>query len=278
MIGKMTRYDFILLSGMKDGFLEELRELGVVDIERSSKPVDPRSEAMLSDIAAIKAEIKSIRTVSDAHLEALKSRRDALLKEIEAEKPWGEFDRERLESAGTGVRYFCIQEKRFNPEWAEQFPIWEVAREGGSVWFVVLGDAEFPLKENAVPARPAAEAEAELKALISEVEVYTASLEARKAELPELEAKAEAAASDLSLYLAGKTAESAAEDSLSVFRGFAPVEEEERLCAAFDAMELLYVKDAATVEDNPPINFRNNKFVKMFEVLTDMYGLSLIHI
>jgi V/A-type H+-transporting ATPase subunit I len=26
------------------------------------------------------------------------------------------------------------------------------------------------------------------------------------------------------------------------------------------------------VEDNPPISFRNNKFVKMFEVLTDMYG------
>ena len=33
-----------------------------------------------------------------------------------------------------------------------------------------------------------------------------------------------------------------------------------------------YFKDAAVVEDNPPISFRNNKFVRMFEVLTDMYG------
>lgn len=272
MIGKMTRYDFILLSGMKDGFLENLRELGVVDIERSSKPVDPESEAMLSDIASIKAEIKSIKTVSDARLDSLKSKRDALAKEVEVSSPWGEFDRKKLESAGARVRYYCIQEKKFDPAWAEQYPIWEVERAGGSVWFVVLGDDEFPLKENAAPARPAAEAEAELKAVSAEMEKYAAALESRKSELPKLEAKADAIASDLSLYLAGKTAESAAEDSLSVFRGFAPVEEDERLCAAFDAMELLYVKEAASVEDNPPINFRNNKFVRMFEVLTDMYG------
>ena len=32
------------------------------------------------------------------------------------------------------------------------------------------------------------------------------------------------------------------------------------------------MKDEAKVEENPPIKFKNNKFVKMFEVLTDMYG------
>ena len=37
-------------------------------------------------------------------------------------------------------------------------------------------------------------------------------------------------------------------------------------------MNLVWFKDAAVLEDNPPIEFRNNKFVKMFEVLTDMYG------
>ena len=40
MIEKMTKYSFILLSADKEKFLEDLTELGVVDITRSSKPVD----------------------------------------------------------------------------------------------------------------------------------------------------------------------------------------------------------------------------------------------
>ena len=47
MITKMTKYSFILLSGESEAFLENLQELGVVDIQRSTKPVDQVSSAML---------------------------------------------------------------------------------------------------------------------------------------------------------------------------------------------------------------------------------------
>ena len=47
MITKMTKYSFVLLTGEKDGFLEQLQELGVVDITRSVKPVDSDSSVML---------------------------------------------------------------------------------------------------------------------------------------------------------------------------------------------------------------------------------------
>ena len=46
MITKMTKYSFILLSGEKEGFLEQLQELGVVDISRSVKPIDSDSSVM----------------------------------------------------------------------------------------------------------------------------------------------------------------------------------------------------------------------------------------
>ena len=36
MIEKMTKYSFVLLKGGEEEFLEQLRELGVVDIKRSS--------------------------------------------------------------------------------------------------------------------------------------------------------------------------------------------------------------------------------------------------
>ena len=35
---------------------------------------------------------------------------------------------------------------------------------------------------------------------------------------------------------------------------------------------VLYLVDKAKVDDNPPIKLKNNKFVSMFELLTDMYG------
>ena len=50
MIEKMTKYSFILLKGEEAKFLEQLRELGVVDIKRSSVPVDDHSTDLLDRI------------------------------------------------------------------------------------------------------------------------------------------------------------------------------------------------------------------------------------
>ena len=47
MISKMTKYSFILLSEGQEKFLEKLQELGVVDITRSSRPVDEKPSALL---------------------------------------------------------------------------------------------------------------------------------------------------------------------------------------------------------------------------------------
>ena len=74
MIEKMTRYDFVLLSSDKEGFLEQLRELGVVDIKRSDRAVDERSEQMLEGIRLAKKEIELVEAGTDAHLEELLTR------------------------------------------------------------------------------------------------------------------------------------------------------------------------------------------------------------
>ena len=78
---------------------------------------------------------------------------------------------------------------------------------------------------------------------------------------------------DLDMYLARTSSESAAENYLSLLEGFAPVEHEKELCEEFDKMGVLYIKEEAVEADNPPIRLKNNKFVKMFESLTGMYGM-----
>ena len=47
MISPMTKYSFILLNGEQEGLLERLQEIGLVDITRSEKPVDPESFQMM---------------------------------------------------------------------------------------------------------------------------------------------------------------------------------------------------------------------------------------
>ena len=46
MVTEMTKYDFILMSGDADAFLEKLQSVGVVDITRSLKPIDDKSEKL----------------------------------------------------------------------------------------------------------------------------------------------------------------------------------------------------------------------------------------
>lgn len=272
MIEKMTRYDFILLSGLKDEFLDRLSRLGVMDITRSSKPVDAHSEELLSRINALKDEIRRIERGSDSHLNELKESRRQLEKEKENVSRWGDYDRKQLEEMGLGLRFYCAPEKHFDPSWADSCVLQEVERERGKVWFAVIGEGDIPLTPLPAPSHTASELDCLITVTDKEIEIYKDELETLKDTLPELREKVAKLSSELNLYLAEAGAESAADNYLLVFEGFAPSSEGERLKAEFDSLDCLWTEAEATVEDNPPIKLKNNKFVKQFEILTDMYG------
>lgn len=274
MIGKMTKYSFILLGNRKDDFLERLRTLGVIDITRSNKPNDACSEKMLADINAVKSLVRNLERGSDARLEELKAEKAALAKTLADVTPWGEFNLSELEATGLGIRFFCIRQKAFKEEWREQYAIQKVLEDDGKVWFVVVGSCEgFPCKPVATPATTASETRSLIDAKDKEIADYAAQLETRKAEIPSLEKKLTGLQSDLSVYLAGQKGVAAAENTLVTFEGFAPSDKDTELKAAFDVTDgIFWWSEPAVAEDNPPIEFRNNSFVRMFEPLTDMYG------
>ncbi|MBQ5401801.1 MAG: ATPase V, partial [Bacteroidales bacterium] len=74
-------------------------------------------------------------------------------------------------------------------------------------------------------------------------------------------------------YLAGVAADNAAEDTLSVFVGFAPSIEDERLEKEMARLDAFCIKEKTRPEDNPPIKLKNTKFAREFERITGMYGL-----
>ena len=272
MIEKMTRYDFILLSGSKEAFMDSLCELGVMDIQHSAKPVDVKSEAMLTRLDAINDEIKRIEKGSDPRLEELRLDLRQLEKESAAVIHWGEYDTEKLDSIGLPVKFWCVPEKKFDPSWADNTVLQEVEREDGKVWFVTVGDADIPFTPLPAPARDIAEVNGLIAAKEKEIADYRGQLEGLKETLPSLNAEAAQLKAELNVYLAGESGEAAADNTLLVYTGFAPSREDERLAEAFDKLDCFWSASKATLEDNPPIKLRNNWFVRQFELLTDMYG------
>jgi len=271
MIAKMTQYSFILLHGDKEEFLSGLQQLGVVDITRSTKPVDAFSQSLLDNIATLRQDIDCTLKGSDPTLVELQGQRDAILKEMADVTPWGEYDRERL--SPFGLHYYSVATKKYDPAWEERYAIQVVSQSGGLTWFVVVGDNEgFPLKELPAPTHTPSELRPALESVRDKIAIHREILEARKAEIPKMEQHILNMQADLDRYLAGVAAVPAAEDTIDTLIGFAPSENDAAVSAYLDQHGVFYLKDEAKVEENPPIQFKNNKFVKMFEVLTDMYG------
>lgn len=271
MIVPMTKYSFVLLSGEKEQFLADLQELGVVDIKRSDKAVDAESAAMFGKIDAIRAEVACIEKGKDDHVAELESKREGLLRERADIAPWGVYDKSMLDNFE--IHFYKVPSKKFDQTWGSEYALQVIDESAGTTCFVIAGSNEgFPLSELPRPSGDLKALDIEIAALDSEIASAKAAIEARRPEIPALQAEADKISRDLVRYLAGAAGESAAEDKLVVFEGFAPTEISGTVCNALDNTGVLYIKEDAKGEDKPPIELKNNKFVKMFEVLTDMYG------
>ena len=304
------KYSFILLSGETEGFLEKLQELGVVDVTRSAKPVDDCSAAMLDTVVSDKkvigkleglnftkdTEWNAIQQAGEAavlegdlavgaqtalvQLAELELAKSAAEKEMAARLPWGDFDKARLaqlESLGYAVRYYRVPEKKFSQEWAALYPLEVISEDKANVWFVTVapkGDEyTFPVEPITAPEGSWKEAEAEVKALNEQIIKAKGLLVKYQSEIPAMQETDRQRLVDLEMYLAKASTEQKADNMLSVLEGFAPVENDEQLCKTFDEMGVLYIREDAAEQDNPPIRLKNGWFASLFEVLTGMYGM-----
>ena len=299
MIAPMTKYSFILLGSDEGAFLEKLQECGVVDITRSVKPVDEHSSGLLSEAEQLRKAIASLEnadwqdvtpetvrvqdpaseaTAAFARLDALTERLAHCRKEAEEQRPWGAFSPaqvRQLQEQGLTLHFHKVAAKRFDPGWAAEYPLQEVFRDGKTVWFVTVSttpEATYPFPEIPAPERPYTGYEAEARDTEAEILSVKARILGLKTAIPALKEKQATLLGELDRYLASQAAGKAAEGRLVTFTGFVPDEATGPAEKAFEEFGVFYLKDAAKVEDNPPISFRNNRFVKMFEVLTDMYG------
>lgn len=297
MVTEMTKYDFILLSGDADAFLEKLQSLGVMDITRSMKPIDEKSEKLSNRAEIYRKAIAALKEVEPAEfaektygdmavnvLETVKGKEEALNqlaqlnKTLDENLAWGRFnvsDIKRLADLGLKLHFYKAKTTSMDPAWKEQYALSEIATDGNYTYFVVVSDQEgydFPMKELPAPEKDCSTLEKEIAALKDDIEQKDKHLAELKCHEGDLRKEMDRIASKLDLHLAHAAGEKVAEDYITVFEGFAPASTESSLREMLDQENVFYVTDKAKVDDNPPIKLKNNKFVSMFELLTDMYG------
>ena len=299
MIDKMTRYSFILLNGEETAFLEQLQEVGLVDITRSEKPMNEVSMGIAGEIERIDGLIKGLEKVDipegtkpatytgEGSDDLLRFANGTLMdyaeitgslkelqQKVEKARVWGSFDKARLETlsaAGVPFHFHVLNAKQFQEQWTEEYALCLVDQEKNNLYFVVAGEDGLP-GEVPVPTEDWQAVQATLDEQTAKLQRVLGELLTLKHQLPQLKQLRADALSRLDRSLAGSSAAPAAENTLLTLEGYAPTEDDDTVTAALDKAGVFYLKEAAAAPQNPPIRFKNNKFVKMFEVLTDMYG------
>lgn len=297
MVTEMTKYNFILLSGDVEDFLKKLQGVGVVDITRSTKPVDEKSETLSSKAGNYRKALSLLKNVTPAEFaekvegdlasnvietinekEVAENQVNQLAKEWEERQPWGKFDVEnfkKLEEQGLKLHFYKVKSSNFKPEWNENYALSEISNDGTTTYFVVVSDDEnydFPLKEMPAPDSDASTIEKQIDGLRYEIEKKDRHLAELKCHEKDIQKELDRTISKLDLHLANVSGTKAAADYITVLEGFAPADKEAELVDMLEKEGVLYLVNKAKVDDNPPIKLKNNKFVSMFELLTDMYG------
>ena len=277
MITQMKKYTFLVFHREYEAFLEQLREAGVVHV--TEKAAGMAENEQLQQLLAETDKTRKLiaQGAPDQLLQekaALEQRIAATKKEADKMAVWGDFSAERIEDlkkAGYTLRYFTCSKKSFQEELGIV-----VAEQGGTVYFVqVNNDGEAPegCQEQQLNAKSSADLMKDVEGLTGLLVAQNARIELwAKENIPVLEAKLVELKQQIDWQRVTLNTDSEADGSLKVLEGFCPADQAPALNELLAKQEVYYQEEDPATEDNTPIKLRNNKFTKLFESLTGMYG------
>ena len=277
MITQMKKYTFLVFHREYEAFLEQLRDAGVVHV--TEKAAGTADDAHLQELLVNAEQTRKLiaQGAPDQLLTEktnLEQRIMATQKEADKMAVWGDFSTERIEqlkAAGYILRYFTCPKKNFD----EQFGI-IVAEQGSTVYFVqVNNDGEAPegCQEQYLSQKSAADLLKDVEGLNGLLVAQNARIELwAKENIPALETKLVEIKQQIDWQRVTLNTDSEADGSLKILEGFCPADQAPALNQLLAKQEVYYQEEDPHVEDNTPIKLRNNKFTKLFESLTGMYG------
>ena len=280
MITQMKKYTFLVFHREYEAFLEQLREVGVVHV--TEKATGMADDAHLQELLAKAEQTRKLiaQGAPDQLLTEkanLEQRIAATQKEADKMAIWGDFSAERIEqlkAAGYTLRYFSCAKKLFQEQWGIV-----VAEEGATVYFVQVvkaGEVAVELEtcqEQILNPKSANDLQKDVEGLNGLLVAQNARIELwAKENIPALEAELKELQHKIDWKRVTLNTETECDGALKLLEGFCPIDQVPALQEMLTKQDAYYQEEDPTAEDNTPIKLRNNKFTKLFESLTGMYG------
>lgn len=311
----MIKYTFLLYSEEQQRFLEHLSELGVVDVSISNWQPNATERAKLNYISTATATIEKLNnfvfsikekneekepipystaqeaidvyTENSATIERLKVAIAKVEKERDDSAEWGDFDLSTLnalEAEGVRLSFFVTSKKQYKEEWQQEHTLYTVAENGSHIRFIAITNAseDVPLMDGATllrrPSQTAKEYQKQIDNLEQEAKECKEALLRAAATVPLISERKEQMAYSLSGDKIISTSKNAAECTISIIEGWVPEPKEADIDTYFANVDgVIMVKDKPTLEDNPPVLLKNNRFARMCEMIGNLYSLPSYH-
>ena len=242
----------------------------------------PLGDAGMTDTIASAKAMQLVRRTQEIGntLLALNPQIAALERDAEALRPWGEINKETMEAlhkAGVHEHYRIASVARFASNFPEYAGL-EVNRDNKFVYFLTFDidgqeNEDIPAQSLKLPEKSLKEVEGELAEVVSQ----KAKLETERANIAansigDIRALEQLIDSAIAREEATLLTQRAAMDTVIVMEGWFPVREEAAIKGFLSSEEAYYEMRDPVSTDNVPIKLRNNRFNRMFERLTRMYG------
>jgi V/A-type H+/Na+-transporting ATPase subunit I len=304
MIQPMLKYSFLVFHSDYRKFLLELRRLGVMHVIEKQKDVPTEIRDKYEHIKDVDAVIRFLTkreitrkdgscSISGAEafdivkngmveLEQKQQMLNGVRKEISLVEPWGNFSNDTIQKLlekRIKLRFYTISSKKFEQKWLQEYPIEIISHHAGQVYFVMVEKGylteEIPgAEEMRAPDKPLAELIAEKEIIEKEIQELNALFdkhaeESMKAIDTYHKQMVESAQFDTAIMHTAAEVDK----KVMLIEGWIPEQSKTEVTSFLDEKNVVYLEEAASAEENVPIQLKNNKFSRLFEPIGEFYEL-----
>ena len=304
MIIPMKKYSFLVHHHDYRIFLNELQELGVIDIIERDVEFDDEMRDKIFLVKQVQDRIKFmekrkiesepakdnkwegidlLENINKLELEQeqLLLQLNALKKEHISVRPWGDYSKDtilKLKDAGLHINFFVCTEKKFKDEWNEKYNIEIINTLQSALYFVVINQddekIDIDAEELTIPERSLSEVVAEQKKTEERIQdINNIYDEYAKKYHDVLESTLNKLESETDLKKAIIHTKKEAEGKLMILEGWVPDPKEENVKNFADDKGIVYITAEPDNDDKPPVLLKNNKFAKLFEPIGGLFSL-----
>lgn len=311
MIVAMTKYSFLIYHKDYEAFLSDLRNLGMLHVvEKQTSANDDESglQLKLQKVKLLEQKLQEMKRLlggdftnckpeCDESSDSIIERFDNLLaakvsdaqklsqlkKEIDRMQVWGEFNWKQIDalrSVGYNLMFYSVSSQKYNPEWEQLYNAFVISENGSQTFFVTVMNQTIST-DNLIgaellklPTRSLSELNVDFADIESKIAVTDDNIRQLCADYYNTIDECYRQTIDAVNYdKVVINTEKQADDKLRLLEGWIPTAKEAEMNQFLESEGVYSVSKRATREDNAPVMLRNNKFSRLFHIITELYEL-----